>query len=100
MVFGNKKARLAQCFLHEYRNRRYGFVVVDVLQRCFIDSQPLQDPVLDLPVYKYISNQRIYPLSSVSPRTIYLIDAPEEPDWQLEEGTRYLLHCTWGVDYL
>ena len=80
MMFDNKKTRLAQCFLHEYRNKRYDFVIIDILQKYFIDSQFLQDSILDLFVYKNIFNQRIYFLSSILLRTIYFINVFEESD--------------------
>ena len=79
MMFDNKKTRFAQCFLHKYRNKRYNFVIIYVLQKCFIKYlQSLQDSVFDLLVYKYIFNQRIYSLLSILSRTIYFIDVPEE----------------------
>lgn len=36
----------------------------------------------------------------MSDQSIYILEAPAEPDWQTEEGHKYLLECNWGVDYL
>ena len=95
IIVDDEKARLIQCLLHEYKRKRYGFLVVDL-----VNSTMLVDPVLDLAIYTQSDNHRIYPVTAISDETIYLIDAPTEPDWQTEEETKYLMHCTWNVDYL
>lgn len=102
LMIQEEKARLVQCFAHTHRRKPYGFLIVDIVGRCLDsenDNEWLMDPVLDLPVYRITGEQRIYPISYLSHNTVYLIEAPDEPDWQPEEA-EYLLHCTWGVDYL
>ena len=102
VIVGARRGRLNQCFLHIYRRRKYAFAIIDVIAQVYGDDQePLRDPVLDLPVYRQSSTQSIYGLPALSAESLYLIEAPHEPDWQLTETiNQYLLQCDWGVAYL
>jgi len=66
-----------QYFLHKYRDKHYKFLIVDVLQKCFTRQlrEFLDNLVLDLVVYNYISRQRIYLIISISRELIYLLNA-------------------------
>ena len=59
ILIGDVKGRLQQCFTHDYRKRKYVFLVVDLVRRVYKDltegivhREELMDPVLDLPVYE------------------------------------------------
>ena len=71
-----EKARLTQCFSHRYREKRYEFLIVNIIEECLNDDLKfLVDFVLDLFVFKLISKQRIYSLWSLSRQSIYFIEA-------------------------
>ena len=57
------------------------------------------DPVLDLPIHRFVGTQRIYGLPALFHDTMYMIDAPSEPDWPEDVGS-CVMECTWGVAYL
>ena len=103
VMIGSLKGRFAQGFMHKHRGKRYGFLLVNLIESCLVEDdlwEPLTDPVLNLPVYIQTSEQRICGVPELLHQSIYIIEAPDEPDWQIEEGNQYLLECDWGVDYL
>ena len=75
IIVNDEKIRLIQCLLHEYRNKRYEFFVVD-----FVDDTMLINFVLNFVVYTQSSNHRIYSIISISNEIIYFIDASNEPN--------------------
>ena len=96
-----EKTRLTQCFSHQYREKRYEFLIVNMIEECLNDDlKSLVDSVLDLFVFKLISKQRIYSLWSLSRQNIYLIEASQKSNWQTKEREQYLIHCTWEMNYL
>ena len=96
-----KKTRLTQCFSHQYRENKYEFLIVNMIEKCLNDNlKSLVDFMLDLSVFKLISKQRIYNLWSLSRQNIYLIEASQKSNWQTKERKQYLIHCTWKMNYL
>lgn len=59
ILIGDVKGRLQQCFIHEYRKRKYVFLVIDLVRRVYKDltegmmhREELMDSVLNLLVYE------------------------------------------------
>ena len=82
LFVNNIKTRLAQCFFHKYREKRYKFFVIKIIESCFAKQshEHLMNFVLNLLTYILISTQLIYFLSTFFYETIYLIEALNERD--------------------
>ena len=95
IIVDDEKTRLIQCLLHEYKRKRYEFLVID-----FVNNTMLINFVFDLIIYTKSKNHRIYSIIAISNEIIYFIDASNESNWQTKKETKYLMHCTWNVNYL
>lgn len=117
LFVGGRYAQLAQCFCHTYRQKRYAFLITNMIvplwERDIKEADAIAhedddddddgmrqvlDPVLDLPMHRFVGTQRIYGLPALFHDTVYMIDAPSELDWPEKIGC--VMECTWGVVYL
>ena len=76
------KSRLAQCFLHEYREKHYEFFIIKIIESCFAKQsrEHFINFILNISTYMLISIQLIYFLSTFFHEIIYSIKAPNESD--------------------
>ena len=89
IIVDDEKTRLIQCLLHEYKRKRYEFLVID-----FVNNTMLINFVFDLIIYTKSKNHRIYSIIAISNEIIYFIDASNESNWQTKKETKYFMHCT------
>ena len=57
IIINDVKTYFTQCFLHSYRNNKYKFIIINIVQACFEKNDLLKsfvDLVLNLFVYIYI----------------------------------------------
>ena len=105
VLVGQEKARLSQCFVHEYRGTRYVFLMVHLLAEVYRDGIIVKDNVLDLPVFSVLQ-ENIYGLFALHDTFLYFLSLSTSRVEDLIRGDEadnqgeYLLECTWGLEYL
>ena len=102
LMIQKKKPRLIQCFAYTHKRKSYNFLIVNIVERCLNsknDHKWLMNSILNLSVYKITKKQRIYFIFYFFHNIVYFIEVSNESDWQSKK-TKYLLHCTWNVNYL
>lgn len=76
-MFRGQKSRLAQCFVHEYRRRKYLFLIANVVEQIIKSSEAiLIDSILKLRMQQMLILQIIYEVPAIVNESVYCIDAP------------------------
>ena len=99
------KSQITQLFSHIYRRHIYCFVIVNrvkIIDEIVNEVETIKHTlnlVLDLFVHRFVVEQDIYDLSTLTSDLLYFITASHEFDWQ-KQRVQYLLKCDWDVTYL
>ena len=108
------ETRLQQCFSHIHQQKKYVFLVLEILRPEIRERTLVMDLILDLSVYTLAREQMIVGLSAVANQFLYFIsinqgfwlqslDVSGNTDTEMDDETermQYYVYCDWGLDYL
>jgi hypothetical protein len=97
--------RLAQLFVYRFLDKPYLFLIGNMVEEVIDEDTGavMEDPTLELSVWKVSNSQVIYGLPAVDAQAVYFIPVPPEGPWvgrPVEAGEEFVLLCCWNISFL
>jgi hypothetical protein len=97
--------RLAQLFVYRFLDKPYLFLIGNMVEEVIDEDTGavMEDPTLELSVWKVSNSQVIYGLPAVDAQAVYFIPVPPEGPSvgrPVEAGEEFVLLCRWNISFL